>query len=93
MSVERLELGRDYRASGILEVLDSTPLLYPRIASDLVEIFPEEIVLSTHAPLTTRAGVPFDILIEATNHSQSEILQPQPVPVMASTGAHPGRDR
>jgi predicted extracellular nuclease len=72
MSVERLELGREYRASGILEVLDSTPLLYPRIAADLVEIFPEEILLSTHAPLTTQAGVPFDILIEATNHTQSE---------------------
>ena len=93
MGVERLELGREYSASGILEVLDSTPLLYPRIAADLVEIFPEEIVLSTHAPLTTQPGVPFDIRIEATNHTLSESLRPQPPLSLAAGGTQPARDR
>ncbi len=85
MSVEQLELGRDYQSTGILEVLDSTVLLYPRIADDLVEIYPEEILLSAEAPLTTLPGVPFTISLQATNHTRSEsyrqnLILPWPQP-------------
>jgi predicted extracellular nuclease len=71
MSVEKIQIGHDYWATGILDLLDGNVLLYPRIQSDLQEIFPPALILTIDAPNTILSGETFPVILTATNHSQS----------------------
>jgi predicted extracellular nuclease len=71
MSVEKIQIGHDYQATGILDLRDGNVLLYPRIQSDLQEIFPPALILTIDAPNTILPGEIFPVTLTATNHSQS----------------------
>lgn len=71
MSVEKIKIGHNYRATGILDLRDGNVLLYPRIQSDLQEIFPPALILTIDAPNTILPGETFPVTLTATNHSQS----------------------
>jgi predicted extracellular nuclease len=73
MSVEKIQIGHDYQATGILDLLDGNVLLYPRIPSDLQEIFPPAVILNIDAPNTILPGETFPVTLTATNHSQTPV--------------------
>jgi predicted extracellular nuclease len=73
MSVEKIELGKRYFASGILDLRDGSVLLYPRIQSDLQEIIPPALILTLEAPNTTLPGETFPVTLKATNYNSSTI--------------------
>jgi endonuclease/exonuclease/phosphatase family metal-dependent hydrolase len=73
MSVEKIRLGYDYAATGILDLRDGSVLLYPRLQSDLQEIFPPALILETEAPNTILPGETFPVTLTATNHSQTTV--------------------
>jgi predicted extracellular nuclease len=73
MSVEKIQIGHDYQATGILDLRDGNVLLYPRIQSDLQEIFPPAIILNIDAPNTILPGETFPVTFTATNHSQTSV--------------------
>jgi DNA/RNA endonuclease YhcR with UshA esterase domain/endonuclease/exonuclease/phosphatase family metal-dependent hydrolase len=69
MTIETIETGHFYNATGILEIQDGLPNLYPRVRSDLEEIFPPVLMVRTEAPNTLLPGETFSVLLTATNHS------------------------
>jgi predicted extracellular nuclease len=73
MSVEKIQLGYDYLATGILDLRDGGVLLYPRLQSDLEEIFPPALILETEAPNTILPGETFPVTLTGTNHSQTAV--------------------
>jgi predicted extracellular nuclease len=72
INVEPLEIGREYRATGILEVTDTDNQLYPRFSGDLVEVFPEEVILTADAPLTVQPGEILTLTLSAANYTKLE---------------------
>lgn len=69
MSVETIEPGHIFRARGILEVRDGNIMLYPRVRSDLEEVFPPVLIVEVDAPNTILPGESFDVSVTVTNHS------------------------
>lgn len=59
ISIETIVPGKQYRATGILEVRDGQIKLYPRFQSDLAEVFPAALLIQADAPLNV---VPGDII-------------------------------
>jgi hypothetical protein len=73
MTVETIEPGHIFRASGILEVRDGNIMLYPRLQSDLEEVFPPVLLVNVDAPNTILPGDSFDVTITAINHSPEAV--------------------
>jgi len=71
MSVEKIQIGHNYRATGILDLRDGNALLYPRIQEDLQEVFPPAVILKIDAPNTILQGETFTVTNTATNYSQT----------------------
>jgi predicted extracellular nuclease len=85
INVEPLEIGREYRTTGILEMTDTDNLLYPRFVGDIEEIYPEEILLTADAPLTVQPGEVFTLTLQASNYTDAvqadlELVLPWPQP-------------
>ncbi|MEJ2010680.1 MAG: lamin tail domain-containing protein [Anaerolineales bacterium] len=72
INVEPLEIGREYRATGILEITDTENQLYPRFVGDIEEIYPKEILLTADAPLTVQPGEIFTLTLKASNYTDVE---------------------
>ncbi|HEY42362.1 MAG TPA: hypothetical protein G4O11_00045 [Anaerolineae bacterium] len=87
MSVEKIQLGYDYTATGILDLLDGSVLLYPRLQSDLQEIFPPALILETEAPNTILPGEILPVTLTATNHSQTPLEALTITAVLPPSGA------
>ncbi len=66
---EAIEKGQLYRAKGILEVRDGKVQLYPRLQSDLSQVFPPELMVSADAPLTVQTGQPITYTAAIFNHT------------------------
>ncbi len=66
---EAIEKGQLYRATGILEVRDGKVQLYPRVQSDLVEVFPPILRVTADAPLSVRPGQPITYTASIFNHT------------------------
>jgi predicted extracellular nuclease len=73
MSVEKIQIGHNYRATGILDLRDGSVLLNPRIQSDLQEIYPPALILNIDASNTILPGETFPVTLTATNHSPSRV--------------------
>jgi predicted extracellular nuclease len=73
MLVEPLEVGRRYRATGILEVSDASLLMNPRLQTDITEVFPPSLLLEVDAPSAVKSGDPFILTLIATNHTQDPL--------------------
>ena len=73
ISVEAIEVGQKYRAIGILEMRDTTLLLYPRIQADLEQIFPPELLLDVEAPIFIAGDNQITYTLTAYNHTSSTL--------------------
>jgi predicted extracellular nuclease len=69
LTVEHLEVGDHYRASGILEIRDAAIQLYPRLAEDLEKIYPPILRLAARVPATVPPGEEFRVTLTAFNHT------------------------
>jgi len=69
LTVEHLEVGDHYRASGILEIRDAAIQLYPRVAEDLEKIYPPVLRLAARVPATVPPGEAFRVTLTAFNHT------------------------
>ena len=68
-TIDPLNEGSLYQASGILEVRDGIIQLNPRQQTDLVELFPPVVQISIDAPNTFHSGEIITITLNATNHT------------------------
>jgi len=66
---EAIEKGQLYRATGILEVRDGKVQLYPRLQSDLSQVFPPVLMVTADAPLTVQAGQAITYTGSIFNHT------------------------
>jgi uncharacterized repeat protein (TIGR01451 family) len=73
ISVELIQSGQDLQATGILEIRDNINQLYPRIQTDLQEIFPPILIIESSAPANVEVGETFDITFTVTNHTHDTI--------------------
>ena len=73
MLVEPLEVGRRYRATGILEVRDGLQLMNPRLQADITEVFPQTLLLELDAPSAVKSAEPFTLTLTASNHTQDPL--------------------
>lgn len=73
ISVEPLELGRRYRATGISERYDTFWQLKPRLQADLVTVFPPELMLEVTAQNSVQPGERITYALTAYNHTQAPL--------------------
>ncbi len=69
MTVEMVEVGDRFQATGILEVRDSRLQLYPRTQADLAKVYPPILRLTLEAPNTVQSGEVFTGKLTAYNHT------------------------
>ncbi len=75
ISPEAIEVGQRYRATGILEVRDGHVQLYPRVQSDLQQVFPPELRVEAEAPLSAGPGQPITYTAHIFNHTAAPMTQ------------------
>lgn len=73
MTTETIQSGDRYRATGIMEILDGNIRLYPRLQTDLEQIYPETVFVRAIAPVSVETGEEFPLSFEVTNHIQAEM--------------------
>jgi len=61
INVELIESGQHYKAVGILEIIDATQRIYPRIQADLERIYPPILTVEMDAPNTVANGENLEI--------------------------------
>lgn len=71
--IETIEVGRIYRAAGILEERDGVLRLYPRLQADLVEIIPPALILETEIPNAVSPSETFTTILTAFNITESKL--------------------
>jgi uncharacterized repeat protein (TIGR01451 family) len=69
INVEMVEVGQSYRMTGIIEIRDTTPILYPRIQADLEQIYPPELLLDVSAPIFMTGDNLITYTLTAFNHT------------------------
>ena len=74
INVEAIELGHHFRATGILEILDTNQLLYPRVQTDLERIYPPVLTLEMDAPITVLPGDEIKVTLTRSTTHQSHSL-------------------
>ncbi|MBL7164379.1 MAG: endonuclease/exonuclease/phosphatase family protein [Anaerolineales bacterium] len=83
ISVEAIESGEKYRITGVIEALDVSQRMYPRVQDDLVKIFPPVLRLEVGAPNNVSLGVNFTVTLTAINHTPemlSDVVMTAPLP-------------
>ena len=83
ISLESIESGQRYRATGIMEVLDGNLRLYPRIQTDLQRVYPETLLVLAEAAVSATAGEEFEVGLHVFNHTKEsvqdvEVVLPMP---------------
>jgi predicted extracellular nuclease len=73
ITIDPLDEGSLYQATGILEVRDGITQLNPRLQDDLVELFPPLVQISIDAPNTILSGEIITISINASNHTSEPV--------------------
>ncbi|MEJ2210279.1 MAG: lamin tail domain-containing protein [Anaerolineae bacterium] len=73
LTAEPLEVGRDYRLTGILELYNGAPELLPRYQSDMAEVFPAELRLEAAAPSSARPGAVVTYTLSVYNYTASAL--------------------
>jgi predicted extracellular nuclease len=70
---EFIDIDNLYKISGILELYNTVWQLKPRLASDFVEVFPEELMAEMTAQNSIEPGGTITYTITAYNHTPSEL--------------------
>ena len=87
VSIEPLEVGKSYRVTGIGEIYDGTWQLKPRLQTDLVEIFPPELMLEMNARNSTLPGETITYTLTAYNHTDAPLTNVRIVATPPNEGA------
>ena len=87
VSIEPLEVGKSYRVTGIGEIYDGTWQLKPRLQTDLVEIFPPELMLEMNARNSTLPGETITYTLTAYNHTDAPLTNVRIVATPPTEGA------
>jgi len=69
INVESIEPGQYFKATGIIEMYNTKPQLYPRIQSDFEQVFPPMLMLEMAAPITVAAEETFEVTLTAYNYT------------------------
>ncbi len=86
VTAEPLEVGEQYRISGISEFYSSEKRLMPRLQSDIVQIFPPVLLLDVRTANDAQPGEILTYVISATNHTAEPLTNVQiSAPVPAGT--------
>jgi len=86
ITVEMIESGQRYRATGIIDVLDGQQRLNPRLQSDLVRIYPQVLLIEGDAASTVEAGGGYAATFTVFNHTD-EPMTNLTVSAVIPTGA------
>ena len=73
VTTEPLEVGKSYRVTGISEFYSALWQLKPRLQTDLVEIFPPELMLDMHAPYNALPGETIPYTLTVYNHTAAPL--------------------
>lgn len=73
INVDVVTNGDEYKISGVIEALDASQRMYPRVQADLNKIYPQKLYLDVDAPNTIAAGESFNVQLTITNHT-TELL-------------------
>ena len=87
VSIEPLEVGKSYRVTGISEIYDGAWQLKPRLQTDLVEIFPPELMLEMNARNSTLPGETITYTLTAYNHTDAPLTNVRVVATPPTEGA------
>jgi hypothetical protein len=69
MSAEPIDVGHQYLAVGILDVLDTNVRLYPRVQDDIQEVFDPGLRVVADAPASVQPGETFTVTLTVFNHA------------------------
>lgn len=73
INVEQVEAGQSYQAAGILDLRDTSVLLYPRLQSDLAEVFPAALRLEAQAPTTVARNAAYTLTVSVHNDTAAPL--------------------
>ena len=73
LTAEPLEVGRDYRITGILELYNGQREILPRYQSDMAEVFPPELRLEAAARSSVEPGGTITYTLSIYNHTASAL--------------------
>ena len=83
VTAEPMEVGEQYRITGISEFYSSDKQLMPRLQSDIVKIYPPVLLLEVAAANSSAPGEILTYVISVTNHTEAPLTNVQisaPVP-------------
>ncbi|MFQ6102543.1 MAG: lamin tail domain-containing protein, partial [Anaerolineae bacterium] len=87
VSIEPLEVGKSYRVTGISELYNGNRQLEPRRQTDLVEIFPPELMLEMSARNSVLPGETITYTLTAYNHTDAPLTNVRIVATPPTEGA------
>jgi predicted extracellular nuclease len=73
VTTEPLDVGNDYRVTGISEMYDGEWQIKPRYQADLADIFPPELMLVMDAPNSALPGETITYALTAYNHTDAPL--------------------
>jgi predicted extracellular nuclease len=73
LTAEPLEVGNDYRVTGILELYNGQRELLPRYQSDMAEVFPAELLLEAATSSSVAPGGTLTYTLTAYNHTAAPL--------------------
>ncbi len=73
MTIETVEPGQRYKINGIMEMLDGSLKLYPRVQADLQQVYPETLMISAESAVSVEAGETFEILLHVFNYTKAPV--------------------
>ncbi|MEW6716875.1 MAG: lamin tail domain-containing protein [Chloroflexota bacterium] len=73
INIETIVSGQLIRAIGIMEVRDDIQQLYPRVQSDLTEIFPPVLMIKASTSTAVQPNELFTVTLTVTNHTLEKI--------------------
>ncbi len=86
IGVETIKTDTLYQATGILEVQDGRTQLYPRLQSDLREVFPPILLVTAEAPSTVEANQTLSYIATVFNHTEEPMTNIQVEAMLPATG-------
>ena len=86
IGVETIETGTLYQATGILDAQDGRIQLYPRLQSDLREVFPPILLVTAEAPSTVEPDQTMPYTATLFNHTEEPMTNIQIEAVLPTNG-------
>jgi len=69
ITIEEIESEQHYQITGIMELLDGSLRIYPRLQSDLVRVYPPGLYIQAQPPTTAISGDPFNVIYTVINRA------------------------